>query len=326
MKIVKIAVLIILLLVGAVVLFAVAAFASLDRAAKIGIEQGGSYAMGVDTTLDKADVAVFAGTFTMAGLRIANPQGFRTPHFLALADGGVSINYESLTSDTITVPTLTLTGIDLYLDKEEGSSNYQRILDNLKRFESGDSPEPKPTGEAAKALVIQELAIRDITVHADVIGTTPTKVQIDEILLTNVGSAGGDTLELAGVFAVVVKAVMLGAIQAGAGALPEALLGELQSGLGSLESLGDLGIGVAAQIGGVTEDLGGLADDIGKGVFKSADEIGKSLEDVGKNVGGALDEAGKGIEDAGKGLEEAAKGLGGLLGGKKKTEEEKPKD
>jgi len=314
MKILKIILLIAGILVLAVALFLVVVFANLDRAARVGIEQGGTYAMGVDTTLDSTDLGVFSGQFAMAGLRVANPEGFNTPHFLTLGEGAVKLNYESLSSDTITLPTLTLTGIDLYLDKEEGTSNYQTILNNLKRFESGDKPEPEPQGDVAKQnVVIQSLQIRDITVHAEAIGNEPVDVEIDAITLTNVGSQGGDTLELAGVFAVVTKAVMLAAVQAGAGAIPDALVGELQSGLGDLESLTDLGIDVTAQIDGVAEDLSGLADNISQGVIQSADEISNQLQQGAEDVGKTIDEAGKSLEDT-------AKGIGGLLGGSEKNQ------
>jgi len=316
MKILKIIALAAGVLVLAVVVFVLVVFANLDRAARVGIEQGGTYAMGVDTTLDSADLGVFSGRFAMSGLRVANPQGFNTPHFLTLGDGAVKLNYESLSSDTITLPTLTLTGIDVYLDKEEGSSNYQTILDNLKRFESGDKTEPEPQGDVAKQnVVIQSLEIRDITVHADAVGNQPVDVEIDAITLTNVGSQGGDALQLAGVFGVVTKAVMLAAVQAGAGAIPDALIGELQTNLAGLESLSDLGIGVSAEIDGAVQDLSGLAENLSEGVIQSADQIGKQLEEGAQDVGKTIDEAGKSLEDA-------AKGIGGILGGNKKKNED----
>jgi len=316
MKIVKVLLIVGLILVVAVAVVGAVALGNLDRAAKIGIERGGSYALGVDTTLEKADIGVLSGTFSMDRLTVANPAGFSTPHFLALGAGNVSVSYGSLMEDTIILPELTLSGIDVYLDKEEGSSNYQTIMDNLKKFESGDAPaEPAPTGGKSKKLIIEKLDITGIVVHAEVLGGEPTTVNVDAIHLTNVGSEGGDTLELAGVAAVVVQAVMIAAVQAGAGVLPDALIGELQSGLSGLSSLSDLGVGVTADIGGAVQDLGGLADDLANGVITSAEDLTKGLED-------SVNEIGDQIEEAGKGLEDAAKGLGGLFGGNKDDDAE----
>ncbi len=316
MKLVKILLFVLIVIIVAVVVVIGIALMNLDRAAKVGIQQAGTYALGVNTTLDKADIGILSGTFEMDNLNVANPAGFNTPHFLALNEGNVSVSYGSLMEETIVLPVLNLSGIDVYLDKESGSSNYQTILNNLKKFESGDAPaEPKPKSGKSKKLVIQKLDITNIVVHADVIGNEPTTVNVDAIHLTNVGSEGGDTLELAGVAAVVVKSVMLAAIQAGAGVFPDDLVGELQNGLAGLDSLGDLGIGIGTEIDGVVQDLGGLADDLANGVIKSADDIGKGLEQ-------GVEDIGKQLEDAGKGLEDAAKGIGGLLGGSSKDKKD----
>lgn len=321
MKIVKVMLIVGLVLVVAVVVVGAVALANLDRAAKIGIERGGSYALGVDTTLASADIGVMSGTFSMNELVITNPPGFNTPHFFAMNSGNVSVSYGSLMEDTIVLPELKLDGIDVHLDKESGASNYQTIMDNLKRFESGDAPaEPQPEGAPGKKLIIQKLDITGITVHADVLGSEPTTVAVDAIHLTNVGSEGGDSMELAGVAAVVVKAVMLAAIQAGAGVFPDAMLGELQNGLAGLDSLSDLGIGIGAEFGGAVQDLGGLADDLSNGVIKSAEDLSAGLGDAAKGIQEGADQIGDQLEDAGKGLEDAAKGLGGLFGGNEDDE------
>jgi len=323
MKIVKVLVVVALVLIVAVAVVAAVAMSNLDRAAKVAIQRGGTYALGVNTTLASADIGVMSGTFSMNDLNVANPEGFDSPHFLALGDGNVRVSYGSLLEDTVILPELTLRSIDVHLDKEDGSSNYQTILDNLKKFESGDAPkEPAPSGGKSKKLIIEKLTIEGIVVHADVLGDEPATVNVDAIHLTNVGSEGGDTLELAGVAAVVVKAVMLAAVQAGAGVLPDALVGELQNGLAGLESLTDLGIGVGAEIDGVVQDLDGLAQNLANGVITSADDLAKDLEGAADDIKKNVDDIGEQLEDAGKGLEDAAKGIGGLFGGKKKEDDE----
>ena len=78
---IKIVVVLVLLLVIGVL----TTFFFIDRIAKAGVEKGATYALGVPTTLKSADVGVFAGTFAMSGLNVANPEGFdKEPHFLKL--------------------------------------------------------------------------------------------------------------------------------------------------------------------------------------------------------------------------------------------------
>jgi hypothetical protein len=277
MKIVAkiIAVLVLLILIGAVaVLF------YLDTIAKGAIETGATYALGVRTTLDKADIGVFAGDFTMKGLDVANPEGFQSDHFLRLDEGYVDVSMGSLRQETVQLPVLTLTTINMTLEKKGGQSNYKVILDNLKRLESG---EEEGTQVAGKKFNIQEVVISDVNVEVDLFGVggelNRARVPIDEIRLTNVGSAGADMSEVTNV---IIKAIMA-AVMANAADLPGELVNDLGGQLKGLESLADMGI--------------------------------QESFDFGAQMG---DAATKAVDDAAKGVDEAVKkGLGDLLGGKK---------
>lgn len=286
----KLVVVLIVLVIAAVV----AAVLYIDTIAKRAVEKGATYALGVPTTLGSAHVGILAGTFDMKGLDVGNPPGFGTPHFLTLNDGDVAVSLASLREPTVVLPELNLTGIDVNLEKKEGKANYTVILDNLKKLESGQKPaEPSKDG---KKFVIKQVAIRDVTIHVDLlpIGGSLSRVDvpIKEIILKDVGSGGvggvgGATIDE--VVNVIVKAVFAAAVQAGGGLIPQDIVGDLSGALAQLGGLGQFGM----QIGG-----------------KPAELLGGVVE---KATGG-LGEAGKGIE---KGVGEALKGLGDSIGGKK---------
>lgn len=266
-----------------------------DGLAKRGVERGGTYALAVPTTLDSASVGLMSGSFSMAGLEVKNPEGFTAPHFLKLNDGSVNVSLGSLTKDVVELPTLTLSGIDMYLVKEGGKANYQVIMDNLKRFEGEASKEP--AGEEGKKFVIRRVEIKDVNVHATLLpiggAANTVDVKIPEIILTDIGS-GGKSVSMAEVMNIVIKAVFATALQAG-GALPGEIADGLKGGLAQLGSLGDLGVGVAAQVGGQAVEV----------------------------IGGVAGEAGKALEGVGKGVEDATKGITNLLGGGGKKDEPK---
>ena len=90
-----IAVLVVLLIVGGVglVMFGLS---QIDKIAKIAVEEGGTYALQVDTTVTEVDVNLTGGSATMTGLNIANPDGFDTSHFLALSDSSASVDLQSI--------------------------------------------------------------------------------------------------------------------------------------------------------------------------------------------------------------------------------------
>ena len=177
------------LVAGALVVVLVAivmlVFMSIDSIAKAAIERGSTYALGVQTTLGSADIGILSGEFAMFGLDVANPDGFESDHFLQLGEGFLAVSLGSLREDTVEVPTLALTGIDINLEKRDGKANYKIITDNLKRFESedpGDQGAQADAGEPGKRFVVHEIIIRDVNVKVD-IGLTRMEVPMPILLL-----------------------------------------------------------------------------------------------------------------------------------------------
>ena len=86
---------IVILLVLVVVVVAVIAVVMIDRIAKTGVEQGGTYAMGVTTKLDGIHIGLLSGSVSLDGLSVENPEGFKADHFLKLGDGSVEVSLGS---------------------------------------------------------------------------------------------------------------------------------------------------------------------------------------------------------------------------------------
>ncbi len=293
-KILRLVLVLVILLIAA----AGVGFLYIDSIAKHGIEKGGTYALGVQTTLDSADVGVFDGTFAMSGLKVANPAGFKSDAFMSLGEGGVSVSFGSLRQEVVELPTLTLSTLTVNLENKDGKANYQTIMDNLKRFES---TEP---AEEGKRFVIREVLIRDVTINVEVLplggALSTVTVPIKEISMKNVGESGvgksGLTLgELAGL---IVKTVFAAAIQNGKNLIPGDVLNGLGEGLKGLEGLGN----VAVSVGGEAMKQ---VDSLFKGAAGELNKVGEGLKGVGEGLGEGL----KGVGD----------GLGGLLGGDKKN-------
>ncbi|MDX9910307.1 MAG: AsmA family protein [Phycisphaerales bacterium] len=301
-------VVVIVLAIAGVILFVLS---QIDTLAKKGIEEGGTYALAVPVTVEKVDIGLMKGTFDMTGFKVANPQGFSAPHFFALGDTGVAVSYDSLQSDIIELPTLRLTDISVHLQKQGDKANYQVILDNLKRFDSGEKPasEPKPEG-ASKKLIVRNIEIRNVRASVELLplgGEASTvNVAVPEILLTDVGSDGSGVE-----FGELVKIITQAVLESIAlnGQLPEAILGELTAGLADLGSLSDLGVNMAVDAG---EGLKNVVGDVGA---QAAGAIGGVSKEAGEAVEKAADEAGKAIDDATKKIDD---GIKGLLPGKKK--------
>jgi hypothetical protein len=285
----------------------VALFFYVDRLARVGVERGASYALGVPTALASADVGVLSGTFSMRGLNIDNPAGFDSPHFIRLDDAGVSVSLASLRGDTVELPELSLSGLDLNLHRQKGSSNYGVILENLKRFESGEKPEGE-SAEGGKKFVIRTIEITDVVAHVNLLPAggevTQLDVPIERITLTDVGSGSDKGVLLTELSSVLMKAILAAVVQKGGNLIPMEILGDLESGLAQLGSLGDMGITALTEIGGSMQDVTGV--------------VGTLTGDVEDKVKGLSEDVTKGVtEEAEKAVEGALKGVGDLLGGKK---------
>lgn len=278
-----------------VVLILVVAIAAgafyIDSIARQGIEGGSTYALGVPTSLDKADVGLLSGEFSMAGLNVSNPEGFTSPHFLALSAGSVSVSLGSLRQEVVELPTLILSGISMNLERAGDKSNYKVILENLKRFESGGGPPEKKPEEGGKKFVIRNLEIRDVNVHVNLLPAggelTKVDVPIDLIQLKDVGS-GGESVRMSDLAGVILKTIMTVAVQKG-GQLPGDIATELTNGLGELQNLGDQGITVLLGDGGVVQTFGKTAEELGKQAEEGAKKLGDEAKKIGEGIGNIFD-------------------------------------
>ena len=281
-------VLLVALLVGLALAALVVAFYTIDTIAKRAIESGGTYALGVPTTVQSANVGIMTGTFGMSGLNVANPQGFSASPFLSLGDAGVAVTLSSLREPVVMLPRLSLDNLSVSLEKKGGSANYAVILDNLKKLGSGSSS--KSSGDGKK-FIIKELSLRNINVGVDLIGgpgaigdLTKIQLPISEIKLENVGQTGtgvgGTGVTMEQLASIVVQAVLAAAAEKGGGILPAEILGELQGGLANLGQLDKLGMKVLADPK-VLEQLGaGKATEAIEQGKKAVDDAAKKVTDL----------------------------------------------
>ncbi|MFI4916109.1 MAG: AsmA family protein [Phycisphaerales bacterium JB060] len=306
----KITVAVLLPLIGLAVLAVVLAWVYVDTLAEQGVERGATYALDVSTELGSADVGVLSGRVELSGLSVDNPEGFEADHFLTLENADAGVTLGSLMEDVVEVPGITLTGIDLHLERTTSGANYKVIMDNLARFENGEQKDPDPD---AKKFVVRTLTLRDVTVHANIVpiggaigDLTTAEVTVDQVVLRDLGS-GGEPMTIAEITTVVVKAVLASAIEVGGGVIPEDVLGDIGDQLAALLDLEDMGVGSIEGLGEAAADL-----------------LGAPVEEIIEGAGGAIEEAGEAIQ---KEADRAKERLGGLLPGQKKEEDEpKPED
>ena len=297
---IKIIAVLFVLFIALIIALVIFGLGAIDKGAQAAIEYGGTYAMGVDTSVETVDVAITKGTVEMGELNIANPEGFDTAHFFTLANTSAEVDLESISSDTIIVPSVVLRGIDVILDKGQDPSNYNQILENLARFESDETAPADPSKEGKK-VIIKSLILEDINIHiANMPGVSllagDVAINIPQIELQNIGEK--ESMNASDIFGLVVKTVMAAAVEAGGGIIPGDVLGELGNGLSGLTSLGDMGINAITDL-----DLDGALGNVGEQLNQATQDVQGAVDDVANDVTDAVDGA--------------ADKLKGIFGGKK---------
>ncbi len=284
-------------LLGLVVAAVAVAFFFIGEIVGRGIEAGATRALGVETSVGLVRVGLLTGEFRARNLRVANPPGFETDHFLRLERLHFEVPPEILRAETIVVRLLELDGVDVSIETVGKKANYQVILDNLNRFAKSGSADPRAEKTAegeqtgGKRLVIREAVIRDITARIDLGkvggGGDRVEVEIPEIRLKPNQKTGAAEVSVAELTRVIVSAVLVGVARKAPVALAKGLLRGAGGLTGiSIEIPGALGKGVS----GVADATAKLGEDAGDAVRKLGDGAARVVEGLGGLFGGGGDD------------------------------------
>jgi hypothetical protein len=244
------------------------------------VEEQGTKALGVDTTIDFISLGFLPPSLRIGGFEIENPEGFAERNFLTVRRGALETEPGSLFQETIVARDLQLDGVELAVERSLRSTNYGVILGNLKKNDSGKESAPsQASGGPGKRFRIDEIVIRDTRAkvalgaagHAQVV-----EVRVPEIRLEGVGSEGG------AVAGQVINSIVVALLESLArqGSLPTDLAGDM---LGQLKGLQRVDYRVS---GDIVQSGGDLLD-------AGADTAGDAAAAAGEAAGAAGDAARK---------------------------------
>jgi hypothetical protein len=247
----------------------------LDVIAKKGIEQGSTYALGVDTSVDKVHLGLVSGNFGLSSFHIRNPEGFESEDFFVLNNARLSVGLRSVMGDTVVVNEILLDGITLNLEQVNRNSNYGVILDHVKQFEKGAKSRDREGKGSKKRFIIDELTVKNVVARVRLkspeLGINKEMtVEVPEIHLEGIGAKIGG-VGLPEITSIVITRVLDAVVRSG-----NDLPGQLRSAIES--ELADL---VGRQ--------GPLAGDVKKSGRKAVEEAaGELVDDAKDRVKGLL--------------------------------------
>ncbi len=298
------AVVVIVLVVGVV------GYIWLNSIAKAAVEHGGTYAMGVETTVEKVSLQPFGGKMQMDKLKVANPKGFSGPHLMQSGKFDVELVPGSLMGDAVEIKKFELDGLDMYIEQKLDGSNISKIMKNLEKLGGDEPAEEEAEGTKVKVDVI---TIRNVVAHVKVLSGPELTIKIPEIEMKELTSDNAAGVALPVLVSRIVPAIIAAVLAEGQGVLPTDLFNGLNGDLSNLSKKLDLNMQALLQDTdgkireGLKDVLPGDANAVGKGIEKTVGDT------VGKLLGGATDAN----KDANKPKIPGGGLLEGILGGKK---------
>ncbi len=135
-------------LVVAVLIAAVVLWFSIDGIIRSKVQSTATTAVGQTVTLGGVDLSPFAGKLAMNNLVIANPHGFSDPSFLKMGACKIHMETMSLLSSTVQVPTIQITGSQVYIQQDGLNNNLAAILKTIRKNTAASAaPAPAPTAK-----------------------------------------------------------------------------------------------------------------------------------------------------------------------------------
>lgn len=218
-----------LIVVGGIVLvlavFVWQVVANLDSIVAGVIEDVGSDVLKTEVSVSGVSIDLKAAKAGIAGIKVANPDGYSGANIFEMAGIEVDLELESLGEDVLVIDSIRIANpIINFEGTSDGGSNMQTLLDNIN---SGSSGEGEATGGDSAKMIIDRFEFSGGLVHAisELKPGETLDIKLPPIKMSGIGRAqGGVTADVVvqEVATELVNVIIKAAIKAGVeGALEE---------------------------------------------------------------------------------------------------------
>lgn len=158
---------------------------------KAGVEKIGPLVTKTPITLEKAHVNLFTGKVELLGLKVANPEGFKTEAAVKVSAVKISLVPLSVFTSKIHVKQVYIDGAEAWYEMGVPDSNVGKLQKNVDEFLGGaKKPEEKPAAPGKK-VVIDDLQILNTKVHMGIKGIgSDLPVPMPDIKQKDLGKEG----------------------------------------------------------------------------------------------------------------------------------------
>jgi hypothetical protein len=183
---------VVLLVVGVGILYL-----SLNRMIRSVVETYGPRATKSEITLGSVNVSPFSGNASLSNLIVGNPEGFKAPNALTLGAMRVSLDVNSVMSDTVAIREIVITAPEITYEVGPRGSNLAVLQKNVEEY-TGDGPSESaqpPAQTGRKQVSIDRLRIEKarLLVRAVPLQGEPVTVALPDIELKDIGKGSQGT-------------------------------------------------------------------------------------------------------------------------------------
>ena len=182
-----------LAVVALVVIAAALVFVFLNSIVRAGVEKGGSYALGVPTTLDRAKISLFKGDAALHGLSVANPDGFSDRGFFKADRIQVGVGIRELFDNEMHVREVLLDKPEINIESEGIRSNIGVFLGRLKQSEGERKKKEQEEKKPGRRMRIDLIRITEPRITVSANGRN-YEVKMRELKMTNLHDSNGNGL------------------------------------------------------------------------------------------------------------------------------------
>lgn len=236
------------------------------QAIKHSVNFAGPKMLGVPVTLRKAAISPFRARIILHGLKIGNPEGFKTPSLLDVKLLDIDLEAFSLLKKVIVVSEIRVKAPEITFERALKTSNIAQLMD---RF-GEDKPEPAPDEEemsdpagkkTTRKVVIRKLTVSDAQVNVSMTAMRGHSVilPLPTISMTDIGGTGNDAPGVS--FENAIKHILRCLFKA----VSDLVAGAGKSVVGGAKSVGSAAAGGVHALG---DEAGKLVDAVG-GLFSS---------------------------------------------------------
>jgi len=163
------------------------------------VEHFGSAITQTRVDLEETEISASSGQGALRGLRVSNPENFKTESAFEFSEVGLMIDVSTLTQPTVVVKEVLIAGPEITYELGAGGSNIDAIKKNIDGYvkslglQEGKGDKEKAAAKEGKKLIIEKFSLRDgkVNVSAAFLEGKTMTVRLPNIELRDIGKAKG---------------------------------------------------------------------------------------------------------------------------------------